>query len=314
MFRERCSSFVAWPALLALAVVLLAQLRPAAGAKIDARAAEVLKSAQEALGGEERIARVHTLTATGTHRRTMGEMQVNGETEISIALPDKYLRSQTDDMFGTSVTMEIGFNGDRPLHRNRSLGGGGGAIVRMRGPGGGEMDPAAMEAMLLRSQRAEYARLLLGLFATAPEFLDARITYAGVAEAPDGRADVIEIAGRDEFRARLFIDQQTHRPLMVSYRGPRPIVRMVRGPAPGAHGSAPAAGEPRPRHGAPGQADETPQPIADMQLFFAEYREVDGLWLPHRLSRSIDGEPGEEIEFERIEVNVDLEPSLFDTK
>jgi len=39
-------------------------------------------------------------------------------------------------------------------------------------------------------------------------------THVAEAEAPNGVADVIDVSGPDGFRARLFVDQAEHRPLM----------------------------------------------------------------------------------------------------
>ena len=47
-------------------------------------------------------------------------------------------------------------------------------------------------------------------------------SYVGEAEAPQGRADVIDAKGPDNFTIRLFVSQQTHLPIMVSWQGRRP--------------------------------------------------------------------------------------------
>jgi hypothetical protein len=49
-------------------------------------------------------------------------------------------------------------------------------------------------------------------------------TYAGDAEAPGGKADVLDVKGEKNFAARLFLDQKTHRPLMLTYLGRKPRV------------------------------------------------------------------------------------------
>ena len=40
---------------------------------------------------------------------------------------------------------------------------------------------------------------------------DAPMTYSGVAEAPDGKADVIEIKPEGAALMKLFVDQETHK-------------------------------------------------------------------------------------------------------
>ncbi|HSL20465.1 MAG TPA: hypothetical protein VK886_02950 [Vicinamibacterales bacterium] len=296
-------------------VAALALLIPPAALASDAdqKSQEVLKAAREALGGEEKLASIRTVTAKGKHRRMMGEMQIAGETEIALALPDKYVRSQTDTMMGNTMTREAGFNGETPLERVNSMGGGHAMVVRMGGPGGpgAPADPEARRAAMLRNQRAESARLTLGWLLSAPALPGATFTYAGEAESPDGRAHVIDVKAGDGFAARLFIDQQSSRPLMLTYMAPQPIVRVMRqGP-----------GEARPRQPHAG-ADEIareihaqgPPPVVEHQLFFDDFREVDGVWLPHRISRSIKGEPAEELELEKIRINDDIKASTFEAK
>jgi hypothetical protein len=253
----------------------------------------------------------------------MGQIQANGETEISVALPDKYLRSQTDQIFGNSVTIEMGFNGEEVLRHTNSMDGGhgGGAVIRLGGPGGpgapgASPDPAAMKAAMLRAQKADFARMLLGWLATAPDYLEATFAYAGEAESPDGRADVIDIKGKDNFAAKLFIDRQSHRPLMLTYMGAQPMVRVVRSERPpqGTSHQRPEGAARRAEEAARQVEREGPPPMVEMQVYFDDYRKVGGVWLPHRISRSVNGETNEEIEFGKIRVNDEIKPSTFDAK
>jgi hypothetical protein len=279
----------------------------------DARAEEVLRAAREALGGADRISSIRTLLVTGKQRRTLGEMQMNGEVEISAALPDKYLRTNTDQIFGNSVSVEMGFSGDRVLQHSSSQGGGN-AIIRIGGPGapgpgGGPADPEAIKAALLRGQRADFARLMLGMTLTAPEYLDATFSYAGEAESPDGRAHVIDVTGNDNFRAKLFIDQESNRPLMLTYMGALPQVRVVRGER-GPDGPPPE----RRAEEAERQVRREPPQMVEMQVYFDEYRKVGDVWLPHHITRASNGQTNEELEFEKIRVNTEIKPSTFEPK
>ena len=64
---------------------------------------------------------------------------------------------------------------------------------------------------------------MLGWFGDGPPLDRRRHTrYAGEAESPDGKAFVIDVKNADGFAARLFIDEKTHLPLMVTYKGPQP--------------------------------------------------------------------------------------------
>jgi hypothetical protein len=119
----------------------------------------------------------------------------------------------------------------------------------------------------------------------------------GQAEAPQGKADVIDVKGPANFAVRLFI-ADTGLPIMVSWTPPGPG-----GPgAPGAAGGAAPAGPP-----------PAAKPAPEQRLYFAEYREVDGLTLPFRLRRAAGAETTEETTFDRYRINAKVDPRRFDT-
>jgi hypothetical protein len=61
--------------------------------------------------------------------------------------------------------------------------------------------------------------------------------------------------------------------------------------------------------------DQMPAPqVVDIQLFLDDYKPVDGVLLPHHLSRSIDGKPAEEMTFKTIKVNPVFKPDAFTAK
>jgi hypothetical protein len=89
---------------------------------------------------------------------------------------------------------------------------------------------------------------------------------------------------------------------MLAYRGaaPRMVVQTRRGDGP------PAAA--LPDHQMP------PPQIVDIQLFLDDYKTVDGILLPHHVSRSIDGKPAEEMTFKTIRINPAFKPDAFTAK
>ena len=269
----------------------------------DAKAEQLLAQARAALGGDSNLARVQGLTATGTYQRDAGDRQLNGEVTIDLQLPDKMLRTESMRPMGdATIEMLQGVNGDQVLRHSRTIGGGPNMMVRIAPPGG-----ADGEAQALRNQRADMARFALALLLTSPSSMPLEYAYGGEAEADDGKADVVDAKGPGSFAVRLFLDQKTHRPLMLAYRGaaPRMVMRTQRGDGP-----PPGAGVP------PGiPAGELPPPqIVDLQLFLDDYRSVDGVLLPHRLSRSIDGKPNEEITFKAIRINPAFKADAFTAK
>jgi hypothetical protein len=268
----------------------------AARAAGDQKAAELLAQARAALGGESRLATVEGLSCAGTAQRAIGDRQMAGDVTIDLQLPDKYVRSDSISPMGDAalVVTEQGVNGDQVVRRSRTVNTPPGAIIRMPpAPAHG----SDAEAQALRNSRAELTRLTVALLATTPKSSAVEFTYAGEAESPDGKADVLDMTGPGSFAAKLFLDKSSHRPLMIAYRGvaPRVVVQQQRGDAP------PPAQV---------QAPAMPEQV-DIQMFLDDYKAVDGVLLPHHITRSVDGQPSEEITFKTIKVNPAFKPDTF---
>src|SRR5262249_42579476 len=112
-------------------------------------------------------------------------------------------------------------------------------------------------------------------------------------------------------------DKTSHRPLMLVYRGvsPRMVVQTQRmpGPAPSAQAAPPAAA-PNAQAGASAHGDPAAPPapeLVDIQMFFDDYKAVDGVMLPHHVTRSVDGQPTEEWTFKTVKVNPTFKPETF---
>jgi hypothetical protein len=282
-----------------VALALMTAAHPLEGLAVDAaeKAASVLAAARAALGGEEKLRGVKTLQAAGDWRRSMGDMDIQGELELMLERPDRMRRNESVEMPGgaTMIRTEV-LNGAEVWDDTSNRGGMGGHVVMtMRGPGGRDMSPEEVNELRRRARRADLTRYLLAwLLAT-----DAPVTYAGVAEAPDGKADVLEITPEGAPPMRLFIDQGTRLPLMLTWRGPQPrmLVRRMGGGPPPADASREAPGEP------PAEAA--------FEMRFDDYREVDGIRLPHQITRAVNGAVNEEWTVKSFKLNAPLKSSTF---
>jgi hypothetical protein len=285
--------------LFSLAMTLGGYAARAAG---DTRAAELLAQARAALGGESKLSKVQGLSCAGTVQRSIGDRQVTGDVTIDLQLPDKFLRSDSIAPRGDAalVVTEQGINGDQLLRHSKTLNTPPGAIIRAPPP---PAKGSEQEAQLLRNSRAELARTMLGLLLASPASMPLEFNYAGEAESPDGKADVLDVTGPSSFVAKLFLDKASHRPLMMVYRGvsPRVVVQTQRGgppPGEGAHAPAPP---PMPEQ-------------VDINMFLDDYKAVDGVLLPHHITRSVDGQPSEDMVFKTIKVNPSFKPDTFTAK
>lgn len=314
---------------------------------------KVLTDMKAALGGADKVAAVKTLTALGRTLRTNASGTTSeNEFELAIELPDKYMmRSVLANMGNMSIYRNAGFNGDGLINlidQPPSLGGGGGGGVqvftRVAG-GGGSGTPGASvtpeqkaqsDRLLVLANKRDFARLTLGMFGTSYAAFPVSFTYAGEAEAADGKAHVVDVKGAEDFAARLFIDTKTNLPLMLSWMALEPLApqTVTRGGGPGggqqvvtgggttfssgggAQGGRQMTEEEMKKMMADADARrreaEANRKMVEYRVYYSNFRSVGGLKLPHTMQRSVDGKPTEEMTFESIKVNPKIDSKKFE--
>jgi hypothetical protein len=318
--------------------VLVAALIVALGSSLGAqdKAADVLKEMRKALG--DKVDSVKALSLEGPFQRDGGMRQMSGTNALTIQLPDRMHRSEETEMpGGMSMERIVALAGDTAWEDMKQRGGmGGGMQIVMRGPDGRDLNPEAIEQARLRRTRTEMMRYLMAFFGAAT----LQPTHVAVAEAPEGKADVLEAKNEGGATVRIFVDQQTHLPLMLQYTEVRPRM-MFDGPGGrggrggfgggrGGGGSAEAGrggggGTAAAGRGEQGQRpspeemrrrmEQMPPPApSTINLYLADYKKVDGVMLPHRLTQSVDGKPVEEWTIEKVKVNPSLKADFFDKK
>jgi hypothetical protein len=109
---------------------------------------------------------------------------------------------------------------------------------------------------------------------------------------------------------RLFIDQQTSLPLMLSYREAAP--RMFQRP-PQQPGQPPPTREEMETlmREARERAEREPARMQDVELFFSDHKKVDGVMLPHTIRRAVDGNVIEETAIAKFRINPSFEDDTF---
>jgi len=238
------------------------------------QAVTIMAAARMALGGQARIAAVKTFIINGRTRQVRGDNLIPTEFEIQVELPDKY--SRRDEFPAQDAgPATSGFNGDRLIQIPP-------APTPLARAGAPSPNPTQQEAALrarVNAARQDLARLMLGMFAgTSPNF-PVVFAFIGQAEAPQGKANVVDVKGEGNFAARLFIDAQTNLPLMLTWQAAAP---------------PPAA------------------PV-EQRLYFADYRSVEGLQFPFRIRRASGVDTTEETTFDRFRLNARIDPKRFDT-
>jgi hypothetical protein len=287
---------------------------------------KVLSDVRAALGGDN-LEAVRTMAVEGTSTRVVSEGESRSSNfEMAFELPDKFVTTNViGNLNGQDIRRTTGFNGDDLIERTDMPPnmGHGVHMIRLGRPGGaagGELTPeqeAAQRASLVERNRAEFARFALGMFGSGLPAHPLEFAYAGVAESPDGAAHVLDVSGEGEFAVRLFVDSETHLPLMLSWMAPEPLI-VTAGGGPGGMqvmtrtltgGDPDAAREDAERQFREAEANRR---TVEYRLFYADYKEFAGVLVPTRLQRMIDGNPTEELLFDKVEVNTDLDPKTFE--
>ncbi len=360
------------------AVSLRAVSTPSSQAQAPARDANaILAQAREALGGEKRLSAVKNFVATGRTRQVRGDNLVPIEFEIAVELPDKYVRKDEIPAQESGPT-STGFNGSDLIQLPVPA-----VPVPPAGDGraGGPPapNPAQLEAMKtarVAAVKQDFVRLTLGMFAGSFSSYPLTFSYVGQAEAPQGKADVLEAKAAPNFTARLFVNSETHLPVMVTWQAPagrggpgrggpggpgagaapdgrggparagappaaapgqgaaqppaaarpgEPGATPPAAPAPGAGatppqgapppGAPPAAGQQGPG-GGPAAAGRGGPPSAPVEyrIYYADYRDVDGMQWPFRLRRATGTDTTEETTFDRFRVNTKIDAKKFEVR
>jgi hypothetical protein len=332
----------------------------------DKDAAPVLAAAREALGGDAKLAAIKSFVATGRTRQVRGNNLVPIEFEIACELPDKYVRKDEIPAQESDPTSS-GFNGDQliqipPPPPPRAGGPAPGAgragepppgAARPGGPpppaaeagragapppgaagpgrpGGPPMDPRRAR---VNTVKQDFTKLTLGMFAASFSGYPLTFTRVGQAEAPQGKADVLEVKGPEgsNFTARLFINSQTHQPIMVTWQMPpsNVVVTAPGQPAPKpetlAPGSVVVEGPPAPAPTASKEeTDAYTKNVADVRrkaqaklvehrIYYADYRDAgNGVMFPFRLRRAIGADTVEETNFDAFRFNQKIDPRKFE--
>jgi len=289
---------------------LVLLIAPATLANDDARAQEILKQARQAIGGEDQLQKIQGLEIKGKYSRTLGDRQMGGDREISIQLPNQYLVEDAMNAGGLSTSMinTHALNGDKAWSGNS---GGGGMVFRIAGPGGKDIAPEQMEAMLRRIYNAEFTRYLLAIMLTPPPSLAVEYKYAGESDVEDIQADVIDITGPDKFAMRAFFDKKSHMPLLLSYRGPKPrimtMTRQTGNSKPEDLNKARADAEKKLSDEAPAAPEEV-----DFYIRVTDHKKVGGVMLPHKLTFLTENEVSEEFEISKYQLNPQFKADHFE--
>jgi hypothetical protein len=194
------------------------------------------------------------------------------------------------------------------------------------------VDPERVKQLQLRQRQQDVSRLLLGMVLLT----NGPAAWIGTAQSPDGTADVLEVTSADNPPVRILLDSTTHLPLMLTWQGAAPRGgfqagggRRGGGAGRGGDGSG-RAGDPAAGgrgQGAPPQAQGAPGPAepgqgrrgggaagagnATIEMHLDDYKVVNGIKLPHVITRGSNGQTQEELEIKSYKVNSNFKANTF---
>ncbi|HEV8397458.1 MAG TPA: hypothetical protein VGQ37_24405 [Vicinamibacterales bacterium] len=315
-----------------------------------AKGAALMDEARKALGGVAKLAAIQRLEFKGVSRRAQGDQALEGDFTIQLEPFEKYKRveeiaiggnaglivERTEALNGTEAWDNSGGGfpgrggfpggGGFPSGGDRGGGGGfrggGGGFGGDRGDRGGRggalgeligaargnqdqagIDPERLKQLQLAQRQQEVARLVLAtLLATK-----GTVAWIGTGQAPEGLADVVEITQPNNPPLRLLLHQVTHMPLMMMWEGP---ATRGRGDL-GRRGGRGARGGDTPPAAAPA-APAAAGRSATIEMYFSGYKAVNGVQLPHIISRGSSGTVQEELEVKGYKVNPNFKPNTFE--
>jgi len=301
-------------------------------------ATQVLTATREALGGEKKLSAVRSFMATGRTRQLRGNNLVPIVFEINCELPDKFVRTDEFPAQDADPTTQ-GFNADELIQLPPPLPGRGGSPGPPGGRAGAPAPPAVGRGgpppltpaqQRVAAVKQDFVRLTLGIFATSFSTFPLTFKYAAVGEAPEGTADILDVAGPANFSARFVVQRDTHLPVMLMWQQPATnvVLRSPGQPAPNplppgalvaeapAAPAATATQEERDQYAAAiatlrRQTLAQAKPI-DYRVYYGDFRDVDGVKFPFRLRRAIAGETIEETVFDRVRINARIDPRKFE--
>jgi hypothetical protein len=164
-----------------------------------------------------------------------------------------------------------------------------------------------------RLQQNELFRTTFALLLSAPEGSDANYNYGGVESVDGNSCDVILVDGGSS-PFKLFIDQSSHLPVMMSYKGSIPMVFKFNRDELKTGGDGQTKNVIINRDGSHDEMSDSkvhvitrkldaPEALAEFQVRFSDYKTVGGVQLPYKWTQTVGGQPDQTVNVASYEIN-----------
>lgn len=266
--------------------------------KFDDRALEILRQARQAIGGEEKIKLVKSLTIIGKAVKSSPDHSSASPAnfELNLSLPNQFsktLKSGDDkglDDKQFSIESDVNVistikDGDKKGNFTTQK-----DDDRVTFKGSVQEDKPETADARSNPRSNELFRTTLGLLLTPPVGADVAYTYTGEETIDGTGCDVIEAkAGSDDIK--LYLNKSSHLPMMMKFQSPKQFfVRFKRGEMPDQNFQVTIPDNLKPE-------------LGEFQLKFSDYRVVDGVQFPFTWTQTVDGKPDESIAISNYEIN-----------
>jgi hypothetical protein len=285
------------------------------------QAEELIKLARVALGGEEALGSIQTLSVSAKLRRPIKYVSVqspqkvvekekvlSGKIELDFLLPDRFRkRTSADRLVGFPYSYIEVVNGGRAW-RNPPLR----AISSHRDSRVIDVDDFEKTIELQRrGARQQLTIYSLGLLLKALPTYPLRYSYLGRMKSLAGEANAIAVADPENNQMYLLLDPESNLPLAFSWtfiaRRHKPVITE----AVGFYNSR-YFRETRLRAQREWRERTTPPQRCEMHMIFSDYRLVYRVLLPHRITTTLNNEIIEELTFKEFEINRSINPKKFE--
>jgi hypothetical protein len=288
----------------------------------DERALELIRQAQTAIGGDDAVRNVRSLSIGGRVTKTFdfdgASITEQGDLEINLQFPNQFAKMMKLGHDGNSTegktaefrkevkVVVMNGEGEMPLRTRVGANGEKGNVVIVR-KGSGEKvssgDKTAdgkarriitdenIDVIRVRSshQQNEMFRTTLALLLQAAPETD--FTYAGEGDVDGGNCDIVE-ARSGSSTVKLFLDKSSHLPRMISYQGHRTMIFRIK------KDDAKTDSDVRVFE----RGTNAPE-TAEFQIRFSDFRAVNGILLPHRWMQTVGGSADEIFDVTNYEIN-----------
>src|SRR5215471_3522906 len=285
-----------------------------------ARAEELIKLARAAIGGEEVLGGIRTITATGKYNRFVKYLSVQspkkveekqktlpGKMEFEFALPDKFRRRVTASRLrGFDYSFAQVVNGaeawrDPPTRPISSYSDG--RVIDV-----GDVERTAFIHATGAKQGLYY--FSIGWLMLPLPGYPLKMSYQGLYRIGAEDAHAILASGNSGFRFTLLLDVKTYAPMALAVSFVEEIQPVVLVEAAGFF-SRRFMQETSARARAERKARTNPSQPCEMLIRFSDRRLVHGALLPFRVTTTLNGEVVEEVKMSEFVINRPVNPKKF---